>query len=303
MEPEDIRDLQRDVNNNITQLTALTGRLTRDNTVKLVRYQEDKEQQAILNWLTPIDYTPQQNDFLRQRQAGSGKWLLDSAEFKSWLETKKQTLFCPGIPGAGKTILTSIVVGDLSTRFEDESSNGIAYIYCNFKRKNEQRLEDLLANVLKQLAQARSSLPQSVKSLYDRCKFSKTRPSINDISIALCSVAAEFSRVFILIDALDECQVNDSCRAKLVLQLSQIQTKCGANLFATSRFIPDITERFEREAWLEIRASEQDIKRYVDGHIDELPRFVRRDPELQEEISSKIIKATDGMYGSFLHHP
>lgn len=296
IDPEDIRDLQRDINNNITQLTALTGRLTRDNTVKLVRYQEDKEQQAILDWLTPTDYAPQQNDFLKQRQAGSGKWLLDSAEFKSWLETKKQTLFCPGIPGAGKTILTSIVVEELSTRIQDESSNGIAYVYCNFKRQNEQTLEDLLASVLKQLAQARSSLPQSVRSLHDRCRSKNSRPSMDDVSTVLHSVAAEFSRVFILVDALDECRVNDSCRAKLLTQLSQLQTKCGVNLFATSRFIPDITEIFEGDIWLEIRASEQDVHRYVEGHIDELPRFVRRDPDLQQEISSEIVKTIDGMY-------
>ena len=29
----------------------------------------------------------------------------DSVKYQSWLKTSKQTLFCPGIPGAGKTIL------------------------------------------------------------------------------------------------------------------------------------------------------------------------------------------------------
>lgn len=296
MEPKDIRELRSGINDNITLLNALTGGLTRDNTVKLVRYQEDKEQQAILDWLTPTDYAPQQNDFLKQRQAGSGKWLLDSVEFKSWVVTKKQTLFCPGIPGAGKTILTSIVIEELSTRFQDESSNIVAYIYCNFKRQSEQTLEDLLASLLKQLAQARPSLPQSVRSLHDRCRSKRTRPSIDDISTVLQSVAAEYSRVFILVDALDECRVNDSCRAKLLSQLSELQTKCSANLFATSRFIPDITMRFERDLWLEIRANEQDVQGYVKGHIDELPHFVQRDPDLQQEISSKIVKAVDGLY-------
>ncbi|EUC46574.1 hypothetical protein COCMIDRAFT_65909, partial [Bipolaris oryzae ATCC 44560] len=295
MEPEDIRDLRSDVNVNIDLLTALTGRLTRDNTFKLVRYQEDKEQQVILDWLTPTDYAPQQNDFLKQWQTGSGKWLLDSAKFKRWSETKNQTLFCPGIPGARKTIITSIVVDELSSRFKDESNNGIAYIYCNFKRQNEQTLEDLLASVLKQLVQARSSLPQTVRSLHDRYRSMKARPSIDDISMALHSVAAEFSRVFILVDALDECRVNDSCRAKLLSQLSQLQTSCGANLFATSRFIPDITSRFERDTWLEIRASKQDMDRYVEGHIHQLPRFVGRDSDLKQEISSEIVKAVDGM--------
>ncbi|PSN58640.1 hypothetical protein BS50DRAFT_627129 [Corynespora cassiicola Philippines] len=296
IEPEDIRELRSNINVNIALLTAFTGRLTRDNTVRLVRYQEDKEQRAVLEWLTPTDYAPQQNDFLKQRQVGSGNWLLDSAEFKSWVETKNQTLFCPGIPGAGKTILTSIVVEELFTRFQAKSSHAVAYIYCSFKRQTEQTLEDLLASVLKQLAQATSSLPQSIRSLHDRCRSKKTRASIDDISLVLQSIAAEFSRVFILVDALDECQVNDGCRAKLLSQLSQLQNKSGANLFVTSRFIPDIMERFERDLRLEIRANEHDVQRYIEGHVDELPRFVRRDPDLQREISSGIVKAIDGMY-------
>ena len=75
------------------------------------------EHDALLDWLTPLDYTAQQHDFVNRRQAGTGQWLLDSAEFQAWLEADHQTLFCPGIPGAGKTILTSIVVEELTTRF------------------------------------------------------------------------------------------------------------------------------------------------------------------------------------------
>jgi hypothetical protein len=76
-----------------------------------------EERQSILDWLTTIDYAPQQNDFINQRQAGTGQWFLDSAEYQAWLKTDKRILFCPGIPGAGKTILTSIVIDDLDTRF------------------------------------------------------------------------------------------------------------------------------------------------------------------------------------------
>ena len=296
LEPADIRNLRSRVNDNITLLNAFTLGRTRDKTTKLLRYQEDQEEQAILNWLTPVDYAPQQNDFFKQRQAGTGQWLLDSEIFKRWVETKKQTLFCPGIPGAGKTILTSIVVDELCTRFcGDNSSIAVAYIYCNFKRQNEQTLEDILTSILKQLAQGRS-LPQSVKSLHDQCKSKQTRPSIDDISTVLRLVAAEYSRVFILIDALDECRADDSCQANLLSKISDLQTKCGVNFFATSRFIPHITEIFERDLILEIRANKEDVQRYLEEHIDELPRFVRRDPDLQQEISSAIVKTIDGMY-------
>lgn len=67
----------------------------------------------ILNWLADSNYSSQHNDYLSRRQQGTGQWLLDSGEYQDWLSTDKQTLFCPGIPGAGKTILTAIVVENL----------------------------------------------------------------------------------------------------------------------------------------------------------------------------------------------
>jgi Cdc6-like AAA superfamily ATPase len=115
------------------------------------------EDVEILNWLTDIDYGPQQTDYIRRRQAETGQWLLDSSEFEAWVENNNQTLFCPGIPGAGKTILTSIVVDNLTSRFRNDSKTGIAYIYCNFGRRDKQKIDDLLSSLLKQLAPSHSS--------------------------------------------------------------------------------------------------------------------------------------------------
>ena len=50
---------------------------------KLLRRQHNREHDTILNWLTPINYAPQQNDFINKRQEGTGQWLLDSKEFSN----------------------------------------------------------------------------------------------------------------------------------------------------------------------------------------------------------------------------
>lgn len=258
----------------------------------------DQEDRKILDWLTPIDYGPQQSDFLRRRQPGTGQWLLDSDEFKGWLSTGNQTLFCPGIPGAGKTTLTSIVVDDLHSRFHDNPKTSIAHIYCNYQRKNEQKIEHLLASVLKQLAGAQYSLPGTIRDLYDRHKQKKTRPLCDEILGVLQSVVATCPRVFIIVDALDECQTDEGCRARLVSELFRLQTRHSINIFATSRFIPEICDRFKdiSSLSLEIRASPDDVARYVQGHMSHLPSFVQRDKQLQEEITTSISEAVDGMY-------
>ncbi|KAF7538021.1 hypothetical protein G7Z17_g12712 [Cylindrodendrum hubeiense] len=138
--------------------------LRQENTAYTRAKLDRKEDADILKWLTPIDYGLQQSDYLGRRQPSTGNWLLESEKFLGWLDARNQTLFCPGIPGAGKTILTSIVVDFLNSEFGNDSEIGIAFIYCNFRRHNEQKIDDLLTSVLKQLTQSRSSLPEKLDS-------------------------------------------------------------------------------------------------------------------------------------------
>ncbi|RYP62353.1 hypothetical protein DL771_009766 [Monosporascus sp. 5C6A] len=65
---------------------------------------------------------------------------------KEILSKVRQVLFCPGMPGAGKTILTSVVIKHLWDTFQDDPTIAIAYIYCNFRQQYEQKIEDLLSN-------------------------------------------------------------------------------------------------------------------------------------------------------------
>jgi len=52
---------------------------------KLLCRQHDPEHENILKWLTPINYTTQQSDYIGRRQPGTGQWLLVSAEYQAWL--------------------------------------------------------------------------------------------------------------------------------------------------------------------------------------------------------------------------
>jgi hypothetical protein len=249
----------------------------------------------VLDWLTPVNYDLQHSDYFNRRQAGTGQWLLDSPKFQDWLQNNRQTLFCPGIPGAGKTILTAIVVDHLINQYQNDPKVGIAYIYCNFRRNNEQKLDGLLASLLKQLSEALPSLPKPVTELYERHKTKRGRPSVDKLSEALQTVAASYTRVFVVVDALDECQISDGCRTQFIEECFALQARCGTNVFMTSRFLPELTERFDKASVSEIRASPEDVRKYLAGQMIQLPPFVRRDMLLQEEIMKGIGKAIDGM--------
>jgi Cdc6-like AAA superfamily ATPase len=257
------------------------------------------EHRAILNWLTQIDYAPQQNDFIGRRKEGTGEWLLKSNEFQKWVDQTKQTLFCPGIPGAGKTIMTSIVVEHLWTKFQRDTSVGIAYLYCNFQQQHEQKPVDLLMSLLKQLVQERTSMPETIESLYNRHKNKRSRPSLDEILKELHSVIQLYSKKFIIIDALDEFRASEDGRHQFLSSVFNLQSQSHANIFATSRFIREIESQFKGCIQKEIRAQYDDILRYLDGRIPQLLRSqISKYHDLQDLIRREIVNAVDGMYVS-----
>jgi hypothetical protein len=67
-----------------------------------------------------------------------------------------------------------------------------------------------------------------------------------------------------------------------------------------SRLIPEIREKFKESISVEIRASEEDMRRCLDGHMFQLPGFVIKSLELQEEIKTEIVRSVNGMYVVFI---
>jgi len=96
-----------------SQTISSTHKLVNDLSSRHVDQGHDVKVSKILEWLSPMDYGGEQGDILSIRQPGTGQWLLDTQQFQLWLQKDQQSLFRPGIPGAGKTVLTSIVVEHL----------------------------------------------------------------------------------------------------------------------------------------------------------------------------------------------
>ncbi|KAF4786061.1 hypothetical protein HER10_EVM0013009 [Colletotrichum scovillei] len=106
------------------------------------------------------------------------------------------------------------------------------------------------------------------------------------------TVASLFSKTFMLIDALNEHQAPEG----LLETISGIRKLSNMSLYATSRFIPSITQRFRDDRRLEIRASDGDVADYLNGNMGQLPTFVKRNTDLQTQIRSKIVASVDGMF-------
>ncbi|KAJ5747465.1 uncharacterized protein N7511_009161 [Penicillium nucicola] len=295
-EPSEIQELRSRISSNIGLLNLFNIRATQKDLANLVQHQDDQTRQTILAWLSPLNYATQQSDYIARRQLGTGQWLLASPEFSSWISGSKRILFCPGIPGAGKTILASTVIEELLERYGTDSNIAIAYIYCNFQRREQQTAVNLLINILKQVAQGRDDLPTEIRTMYTRHRFKGTRASVDEVLTALRSVCKPSltSRFYLVIDALDECSISDGSRTTFLDGILSLRD-CNLNLLVTSRFIPEISETFKNDPTLEIRATKEDVIWFLKSNLASLPFFVRRDPGLQDEILTGIAKNIDGI--------
>jgi hypothetical protein len=221
---------------------------------------------------------------------------LDSVEFHNWAKNDSEILYCPGIPGSGKTVMSSVVFHDLQTRFTTDTTVGLAHMYCNFKNQQNQDIRTLLASVLKQLCQQRPDIPEVIKSLHNQHLRLQTKPRIEELFKAIEAVSALYQRVYLVIDALDEWNEIEADRSFMLRELLSIQAKTGLNLFVTSRPILDIKKILCAYPSVEISASPADIALYIDGHQHMLPGFVGRTPGLLDTIKETLAKASQGMY-------
>ena len=168
----------------------------------------------------------------------------------------------------------------------------MATLYCNYSYQKEQTLENLLASVLKQLAEQAPMLPEAVIDLYKQHRDGQAKLVLQHVTDALRTVIRSSSRVFMLIDALDESPVTQ----QLMQTMFSFQNRSTMSILVTSRFVPSIVQLFDCIPTLEIRASAEDVQMYLESQMPHLPNFVNRNSTLRKQIRDVIVESSDGMY-------
>ena len=191
-------------------------------------------------------------------------------------------------------MLASLVIDHLQQKFNEEKV-ATAYIYCDYKRQEEQTPLNLLASVTKQLLQHQDSIPGKIQETYKRHHEHESRPGFEEFSEMTGSSMADFSRIFLIVDALDELGNAGQVRQTLLERLHPLQDLHHINLMTTSRYIAALALDFHQPLCMDVRASPEDIRRYVEGHISDLPRCVKMNSGLPEAIANAIVDAVEGM--------
>ncbi|KAK6977559.1 ANK-REP-region domain-containing protein [Favolaschia claudopus] len=258
--------------------------------------QSDDQKQKILGWLSPFNFFQRQNDIFETCQEGTGQWFLSSQNFKTWLSSPQKVLWCEGIQGSGKTALSSLVIDYIQNTYITSPSTGFAWLYLDYKEDQVQTKANLFANICHQLWVCKP-IPVLLQNLYTKHLARKTRPTLNEIVNVLQITLLEHSRMYLVIDALDE--FSDPERAGFLLKLAKIIKQFPVHLLITVRPHSVSHNYFPHIQRIEIEAHQEDITLYVEDQLQILPNVVsliKVRPSLLQEIIQAVGKDVNGMF-------
>jgi len=182
----------------------------------------------------------------------------------------------------------------------------LAYIYFDYKDRARQTPEVILSELLKQLAfrrtdlQADTSVSPHIEKMYEKMHTEGKRPSMSDLQEVFISIAAEFSEVFLIFDALDECGENERNLLLPFLMRLPLARKgnVGFKIMITGRpHRADMQRAFADAAALELAIipDAEDMELAVKEKIDVAKKRHRIPAQLELDIVAKVLEKADGM--------
>jgi len=216
---------------------------------------------------------------------------------------RNSTLWIHGIPGCGKTILSSTLIEDLTTTLP---SSTLLYFYFDFSDSHKQTLNNMIRSLISQLYHKREDTWKFVDLLYSSCEDGRRQPRCESLCQVFLRMIDSLDSVHIVLDALDECSTRAGSHSEGLL--SWMEDLIGLkqrniNLLVTSRPEQDIQSKLndiisaENVIPLESALVTGDINAYIHAQVrknDGLKRW-RQQPDIQAEIEGVLMQKANGM--------
>jgi hypothetical protein len=232
----------------------------------------------------------------------TGLWLTQGPGFDCWYSTPSSRLWCSGIPGAGKSVLAAAMIEECLQRNAHDAGKAVAYFFCTYKYERSQHPVVILSSLCMQLAMQCENAFRILQDYHDQLFSShhlSTKPTAEMLTQILHRICACFTRVYIIVDGIDECdsrvEANVDCLANLALS----QGDDVINMALLSRDESIIRTRLEKDfPHVEIEAHTEDLQLYVASELSERiasKRLRLRDQSLKELIMTRLVGEAKGM--------
>lgn len=249
----------------------------------------------MLKWLGATDTSAKHQTVKRRRSPNTGQWIFQDKCYKQWENDVSPVLWAQGKPGAGKSTLMSCIVDKLKA--DAGRGEGVASFYCDYSQTSDvQTPEAILASFSYQLLRRLDSIPVEVNSIYHRHRRENTRPDLNEHVEILKHISTAFSKVWLLIDALDE--FGPDCRDDLARVIETLMT--FTKVLVTSRPQSIDSENLEGHTLrCTISAQDEDLKVFIESRMATASRGIRESPGWNVFVSDaqeKLVTLADGMF-------
>ena len=177
----------------------------------------------------------------------------------------------------------------------------MAYFYFDFNDEKKQQYGRMLRSLILQLVRCREAVPAAIESLYSSCARGSTQPADGPLLDVLKDIIQGFDKIFIVLDAMDECQKRYELLGALEIICSwELQ---NLHLLATSRKEKDITDTLNalvqdsNKIMVQGSSVNDDIRAYVRSRLqnDHCLRRWQKQSKVQDEIEIRIMEKVDGM--------
>lgn len=236
-----------------------------------------------LLWLSPLDSETILDGKVREHLAGTGTWLKESATYRAWQSNpRSDLLWICGKPGCGKSILSAVAISDLQTETNDDVA--LAFFFCQRSRESEETLQRILGAITKQVIEQTGQPNDRLASKYSATLDDTTPPSLNAVLSILSSAVSQYKKLYIAIDALDECSHRKELLDELLSLLSTMLTT-EIKVFITSRPDADINKALG-DRFPPIRPDHNNNTADIESYIQSLFPD-QRDEEIRKVCSEK----------------
>jgi hypothetical protein len=248
------------------------------------------EQKLIFETISILKPSPHAtSEQLEKLRQGAG-WLLHHSTFHDWLSTGSALLLI-GKPGSGKTSICQVLEKYLQGS-DDASENLVVPVYfSSLDPLGFQNIQAMLALIVDHMLKVR---PQ-IQKYYNKLMLTGKGPlEVDDCLRIIHRARQDFQNVYILIDALDEC--DHKLAQDVVATLTKLRSPL--RVFATSRPGP-FSKNFQHEITISEEAVSSDMETYVQTTLaEELPFYSKLDPAQIAEITKKIVAQSEGVYAT-----